>query len=115
MQVNARELAWAAGLFEGEGCISVDPPSGRNKKPSIWLHLGMTDVDPVDRFHAAVGGMGHRSLERRGQKGQKDLHRWTCYKFEHCQAIIAMLWFGLGERRRAKAAAVLTAYAEARR
>jgi hypothetical protein len=43
------EIAWAAGLFEGEGCISLQ----QRGKPA--LTLGMCDEDAVRRFHTIIG------------------------------------------------------------
>lgn len=40
------DLAWLAGLWEGEGCFMTGPPS-RPHKPVIRLH--MTDRDVVER------------------------------------------------------------------
>lgn len=46
--VKTAELAWAAGLFDGEGTATVCGGRGR-------LALKMVDEEPVRRFHAAVG------------------------------------------------------------
>src|SRR4051812_7873246 len=46
------EIAWAAGLFEGEGCISYIRPWGR--EPDIQVALVMTDEDVVRRFDEIV-------------------------------------------------------------
>lgn len=120
MQVNARELAWAAGLFEGEGCVGLYTPKPRaGDRPrgaaQLRLFMATTDLDTLERFHKAIGGLGNRCGTQQQKAHYKVCYRWNCYKFEHCQAIIAMLWFGLGERRRARCAEVLTAYMEARR
>ena len=44
------ELAWAAGLFEGEGCITL---CGEFDSPR--LKLSMTDFDVIERFAGIVG------------------------------------------------------------
>jgi hypothetical protein len=49
---SAEEIAWAAGLFEGEGCISYIRPWGR--EPDIQAALAMTDEDVVRRFDEIV-------------------------------------------------------------
>lgn len=41
-------LAWAAGLFEGEGCFTI-----RRKQPVAKLNS--TDLDVVKRFHDVIG------------------------------------------------------------
>ena len=41
--MDPTQIAWAAGLFEGEGCMSFDDNLARIK-------LSMTDKDVVERF-----------------------------------------------------------------
>lgn len=93
--MDKTEIAWAAGIFEGEGSI-VTP----NR-----LLMGMTDEDVVRRFQKAVG-VGSLHLERLEDK--KDRWIWRVSNFEHFQAVVAMFWPWLGERRRARAIAMLT-------
>lgn len=45
------EIAWAAGLFEGEGCISHFRRAGGE---DLQIALVMTDEDVVLRFHEIV-------------------------------------------------------------
>jgi hypothetical protein len=107
MGIDTRELAWAAGPFEGEGCITH---KGHKGNPSRYptLHLVSTDEDTVRRFHAAVDGLGAVSKPYWAPMSTKPVWRWQVCKFEHAQAIVAFLWFGLGERRRARAIEVLS-------
>jgi len=42
------EIAWAAGLFEGEGTLNVYRRS--SGKLQVQVRLGMTDRDVVERF-----------------------------------------------------------------
>lgn len=46
-------IAWAAGLFEGEGWINIRPQS-RNNGISVRLGLQMTDLDVLRKFLDAV-------------------------------------------------------------
>lgn len=47
------ELAWAAGFFEGEGCVSVDR---RGASPRLKLDCSQKyNRKILERFHAAVG------------------------------------------------------------
>ena len=46
-------LVWAAGLFEGEGCIIAN--RYRNERVALHLRLGSTDEDVVRRFCEVVG------------------------------------------------------------
>ena len=61
------ELAWAAGLFDGEGSI--------NATSSIVVQLGMTDVESVHRF-AGIVGVGRIGPWRMTQKSTKPLRVW---------------------------------------
>jgi hypothetical protein len=45
------EIAWAAGLFEGEGSITYIP---RGLHPDLQVAINMTDEDVVRRFEAVV-------------------------------------------------------------
>jgi hypothetical protein len=62
MAVEASELAWAAGFFDGEGCTSVT--SCRPKKRALnqdrpmrglRASLAQVELEPLLRFHRAVG------------------------------------------------------------
>lgn len=97
------EQAWAAGLFEGEGWITM-----RNQDiPSAQMGLASTDKDTVERFHSAIGGLGGVFTRNYQNPNHKLQWVWQSGKFEHIQAIISLLWPGLNERRRTRAAEVL--------
>lgn len=68
------ELAWAAGLFEGEGsCFARKKDSGHHY---IELSLASTDEDVLRRFHDAVGvGTVHGP---RKLPGRKPIWTWRC-------------------------------------
>lgn len=100
---SRENLAWAAGLFEGEGCITLSgkPPSGKR----VVLELGMTDEDVVKKFHAIVGvghvgGPYHPSTRPNHHKPH---WRWTVTGGRQAQAVLAALWPFLCLRRKAKA------------
>ena len=72
MTASAEEIAWAAGLFEGEGSIY---PSGSG----VRLALKMTDEEPIRRFAKIVkrGSVyGPYSYER-WSDGHKRKPFWT--------------------------------------
>lgn len=100
------ELAWAAGLFEGEGCLTTSV--GGSGLPLIRLQLAMTDEDTVRRFHKAVGGLGTIRFIDRKRPDRQNLWSWQTSQFEHAQAVVAMLWSGLGTRRRGRATELFT-------
>ena len=90
-------IAWAAGLFEGEGSISIKPQTAQ-------LHLAMTDEDVVRKFHAIVG-MGNvygPGIDKR-KPHYKPSWRWAVGGSKKSQALLAAFWPFLGARRQAKA------------
>ena len=103
--MDGSEMMWAAGLFEGEGCIS----SWRRKDthtPQLTMNLTSTDEDVVRRFHGIVG-VG--SVGGPHDRGYKPTWSWRTSGFPSSQAVVAMLWDGLGKRRKARAKELLLA------
>lgn len=100
-------IAWAAGIYEGEGCVGTYPrPMASNT--AIRIQVAMSDGDIVARWGAAVGcGSMHGPYFR---KHFKPTYVWAISGHENCQYVIAMLWRWLGVRRRAQAAEMLARY-----
>ena len=92
-------MAWAGGLFEGEGTFTdTRCPAAR---------IVTTDKEVRDRF-AEIIGVGSCHDAGRLYAGERKLRfTWNCYGFEKVQAVMAMLWPYLCERRRQQAQAVL--------
>lgn len=89
-------VEWAAGLFEGEGCITDNTNQYGSKYP--YLRLCMKDKDVVERFASALG-VG----KIRPRKQQKDhwspMWDWyVCKRADVRKVLIAFLPY-LGERR----------------
>jgi len=92
--VNRREeIAWAAGLFDGEGTIQVRPNG-------VWLQMSMVDRDLVERFHRVAGAGGVCTSQR---PGSKRLYIWHLGKRAEVQRLLQELLPWFGERRAAKA------------
>lgn len=94
------ELAWAAGFWDGEGCTYVAKPhKGRaGDKPYMFMCLGQTDLDPLNRFHVAVGA-GNISGPRL-VIGRKPIWSWKCYANADVWRVINLLWPYLSEPKR---------------
>lgn len=110
----SEDLAWAAGLFEGEGCITLNvdrrasPP---RKYPKAVLIT--SDADVLERF-ASILGVG--KMGRHPHKaGAKPLHRWSATKRSDFLVFAELLGLRLGERRRARLAEVLAEASELER
>jgi hypothetical protein len=94
------DIAWAAGLFEGEGSCSIS----NLDQPRV--ELTSCDEDIVLRF-ASIIGFGAITTRKR----RKDTHKqaWTWYvqeKYNVIEAISLLLPY-LGERRKMDAHKVL--------
>jgi hypothetical protein len=92
-------LAWAAGIFEGEGWIGSSRQS-RGSGWSISAHINMTDRDVLDRFCDVVG-MG-KVTTYPPKNGYKPVSRWGVCSFEEVQYLVCLIWEWLGERRRSQ-------------
>ena len=96
-------IAWAAGLFEGEGCIT-------GRKQTAQLQLNMTDEDVVRQFHRLIGvGTVCGPYRNKRLPHAKPCWRWVCGGAMHVQAVLAALWPFLMSRRQAKAREVIVA------
>lgn len=105
------DMAWAAGLFEGEGCINYSPvvgsPWGQRRRR---LNLEMTDGDVVRRFASIVGAGNVRRSRRQNRVNRENHHTiyiWECGRWADTERILQAFLPYLGKRRRKKAEALL--------
>jgi hypothetical protein len=99
---SRENLAWAGGLFEGEGCISC------TKGNLIALTVGSTDEDVLRRFAEIIGiGSVRGPCAPKSNLGKKPYWVWQANGFAKGQAVIAALWPFLGERRKARASELI--------
>jgi hypothetical protein len=100
VEENLTSWAWAAGLFEGEGCISDDE-----------LRLKMTDEDVVRRFAAAVAlGTIYAPYASR-QPNRRPAWVWVSGRRRDVEFILARFLPYLGARRAARAREALAVLA----
>lgn len=107
MKWNREDIIWAAGLFEGEGCISKcnTKKYGEGRSRSWRLNLKMTDKDVVEKF-ASIMGFGQISFEP--HENQQDLYHWYMGRRYQVYAVLAIMYPWFGERRKAKAREAMT-------
>lgn len=96
---SPEQVAWAAGLFEGEGCITA------RGKTSGELVIGMTDLDVLERFQAIMG-VGGITVEYR-QPPHQDCYRWSVCNAADSTFVLGLLLPWLSSRRRAAAESLL--------
>jgi len=96
------ETAWAAGFFEGEGCIHI-----KTGKSALFLIISSTDLDVLSRFKTWAKA-GRIRLTKKQKPHHKDCWMWTCTAWPDVSRILAELLPWLGDRRSAKARLALT-------
>jgi hypothetical protein len=95
---TAEELAWAAGLFEGEGCLSFVGRRGPHGRRNVRASLSMADADVVWRFASIMGTGSVYAQPRPG----RDLTTWTTTCLADFELLVERLSPYFGERRRAR-------------
>ncbi len=111
---NQADVAWAAGLFEGEGCLTwhsvPDTVAGRRFKVSI----GSNDKDVLDKF-AALFPVGKVRGPYKDGKGRRVSWQYQCTIAEHVYAVVVALYPWLCSRRKARIEQFLTLFKQYRR
>ncbi len=98
---NRENLAWVAGLFEGEGCIAT--AGGR------WsINLASTDHDVLVRLYEIVG-VGH--INGPYDRGHKPHWVWQSGSQQLVYAFLIAIYPWLGERRQDRAMTAIKAIA----
>lgn len=106
------DVAWAAGLFEGEGSVSVVPNTARSRRIYMRLDMHSTDDDVLKRFGAVVGVGRVRGPYLTNGKNHKPHHKpyWT-WSITGRRALLlathAPFADQLGSRRRSRIAEVI--------
>ena len=97
-----KTIEWAAGLFEGEGCIYTGRQSRAPHNIYHQLTLTMSDEDVVEDFHKVVG-CGTVKLEDKNNPKWKPLYRWRVSKTSDVENILEKMLPYFGQRRAYKA------------
>ena len=94
------DIVWAAGLFEGEGCITTN-----HKVPnSRIIIIGMTDQDVMERFVDVVGyGKLYGPYSYKTRPNNKQFWQYKLENRTEVLRILKMLLPHFGKRRAAKA------------
>ena len=118
MNYNREELAWAAGLFDGEGSSFITFTRRRpwNRKCLVRsLSMKQNHISVLKRFYKAIGGLGSINGPYKYKYHKHAVYEWATRKFEDVQAVIAMLWFKLDKIKRAQAKRMLRGKARDRK
>jgi hypothetical protein len=99
--VTTAELAWAAGVYDGDGSASTYLPKGRKSRVRQMAVYQRGDTMPpplLFRFRAAVGEVGLIHGASRGS-----LYQWHSRRHTVVDAVSELLWPWMGEVKRAQA------------
>ena len=116
--MNDVELAWVAGLLEGEGWFSIRKPAlTKTGEPKNYRQVnvtcGMTDRDVVERLRATVGfGTIFQDRRSRSNPNNKDLHTWRATRRSDVEPFLRRLQPLMGERRSARIGELLAYFDE---
>ena len=112
------EIAWAAGFFDGEGCTYANHVKNPRSFPNLGVRIkiGQTGGDEaaaiLERFRAAVGGVGKVTGPRRWAKRP---HWSDVYSYDvqgdGAIEVLALLEPYLSTAKRQQAARVITSAA----
>lgn len=107
-------VAWAAGLFSGEGYVGAPRRARMHAAVTQASSNGVPDV--LTRFHSAVLGIGSITGPYQPSSPWSRLpqYRWSVGSYDGVQAVIALLWRWLDDRKREQARAALRAVRDAR-
>jgi hypothetical protein len=95
------DVAWAAGLFEGEGCISYGV-----KRGNVIVQVRMTDRDIIERLHAVVP-CPKIGIVLPKSDHHKTQYRWTLTAPDRIREFLNMTLPYFGERRSTRAQELL--------
>jgi hypothetical protein len=97
--------AWMAGLFEGEGSISIS-----NKKGYCYLQLTSTDRDVLMKFADLAGCESKITYCPRRPHQAKDAWKWQIGNRKHVTRLLDLMLPFFGDRRAHKALDVFDFY-----
>jgi hypothetical protein len=105
------ERAWAAGLFDGEGCLSLTRERASGwRGVSLYLSQSALDSAPdtILRFHRAIHGLGTLTGPHRPRSPWSRLpqYHWQTSGRHSVSRVLRVLWpwLGIVSRRRALSA-----------
>lgn len=106
MTLDTHALAWAAGFYDGEGCTSV---TGRDRTSprSIRMQVGQIHPEVLERFQAAIGGIGRIYASDRPRSNP---YMFVVSSRADVHQAIWLLWPWLGSVKREQAERVIARY-----
>ncbi len=96
-------IEWAAGLFEGEGCITCGKIKQRLNSIRVQLTMSSSDRDVLEKFAIAIN-CGRVLGPYPGQRvGNKNRYNWHVQNMRDCLYVLGQIYPHLCSRRKNKA------------
>lgn len=96
MAVNRNSRAWAAGLFDGEGCCCLVHDKRGKRSTAPLLQIAQNHLEVLERFKVATGGQ-HRIY---GPYGKAGMYSYRIYGPGPVIRTARLLWPWLGTVKR---------------
>lgn len=111
------ELAWAAGFFDGEGCVctmTCNKPNGKTYR-KMSLQITQIDTEVLHRFRSAVGGIGKLSGPYTPKSVTRTIKDSPCWRYSVASyqgilLVTALLWPYLCGQKKEQAKAAIAKY-----
>ncbi len=103
--MTKEEVAWLAGILEGEACFDF---TDIYKRRYPRIRLEMTDRDIVVRVQSLIGGIIYKRLHK--NKNYSTSFRLVVARRKLVQPVLESIFPYLGKRRKAKVSKLLNWY-----
>lgn len=100
--ITPEEVAWAAGIIEGEGTIVFHKIKNRPNSYRVLIGATMSDRDVIDKLHKILG-VGTVINVKPSEIGTKPMYSWSVQNQKGCFDTLLHIMPHLGERRFSKA------------
>lgn len=102
IKLDREELAWAAGFFDGEGCVTGVRPNGNRVYPVV--SISQNDIEVLERFkNTVVVGSIMGPLHHNKKYPDATHYAYRTYGWRDTQFVIALIWNWLGTKKKEQA------------
>jgi hypothetical protein len=98
-----KSYEWAAGLFEGEGCVSVfEEGKVSSGRKVVGIRLNLTDEDTILELKRVAGGLVNGPYTFKTKPNSKPWWSWSINRAEPAYEFLCRIRPYMGKRRKEK-------------